>query len=135
MDNNISYDERLAIAMDGRMKGLNCAQSVIAAFPDVLQIPADIALKVSTGFGAGMGGLGEACGALSGMVMLESMRADDSAAGKAGVYKIVKQLGDDFKEACGALRCKELKAPGAKKSCNDIIAEGIKIYHNYLHSK
>ncbi len=134
-DKNLTYDQRVEMAMEGRRKGYNCAQALVAAFPDVLQLPLDVALRLSCGFGSGFGGMKKVCGVMSGMTILEGFRAEDGLMGKAGVYKVVRELGNDFYEACGSLECQELKTPGAQMSCNDIIAKGIELYHDYLNAK
>lgn len=135
MDKNISIDERIEIAMQCRRNGYNCAQSTVAAFSDVLQLPQDVTVKISCGFGAGFGGLQRVCGVMSAITMLEGTQADDAVAHKASVYKAVKQLGEKFENACGSLECRELKAPGAVMPCDEIIKTGIRIYHDYLNSK
>ena len=48
------------------LEGYNCAQTVLYAFCDELQLEKNTALKLACGFGAGMGRNGEVCGAVSG---------------------------------------------------------------------
>jgi C_GCAxxG_C_C family probable redox protein len=50
--------------------GFNCAQSVLYSFTDKLEISADLALKLGTGFGAGMGRKQEVCGAVTGAILV-----------------------------------------------------------------
>lgn len=135
MDKNISLQQRRAIAAEGRRNGYNCTQAVAAAFPDVMQLPSDVVLRLSTGFGGGFGGMQKVCGVMSAMTMLEGFRHTDGVKGKAEVYKAVRNLGDRFRNACGSLDCAELKKPGAAISCNEIIDRGIEIYHNHLAGK
>lgn len=130
----MTYEERLALAMEGRRKGYNCSQAVVTAFPDVLNLPQDVALRLTCGFGSGLGGLQKVCGVLTAMAMLEGLETDDGIAGKAGVYKVVRSFGEQFRQACGALDCRDLKDPSSPAACNEIIAQGIRIYHDYLHS-
>lgn len=134
-DKNLTYQQRVDLAMAGRKKGYNCAQALVSAFPDVLQLPLEVALRLSCGFGSGFGGMKKVCGVMSGMTILEGFRAEDGIMGKAGVYRVVRELGDEFYDACGSLECHELKTPGAAMSCNEIIAKGIELYHNYLNNK
>ena len=42
-------------------QGYNCAQSVFAAFCDVTGIDFETAIKLTSGFGAGMGGMRDTC--------------------------------------------------------------------------
>lgn len=135
MDSKISCEERVAIAMEGRKKGYNCAQAVVTAFPDVLELPREVALRLSCGFGSGMGGMQKVCGVLSAMAILEGFRCEDGVMGKAGVYKVVRRLGEDFATMFGSTDCIELKSPVNNVPCDELIARGIKLYHDYLHSR
>ena len=54
-------------------QGYNCAQSVFAAFCDVTGIDFETAIKLTSGFGAGMGGMRDTCGAVTGMFMVADM--------------------------------------------------------------
>jgi C_GCAxxG_C_C family probable redox protein len=54
-------------------EGYNCAQSVLFGFAEKLQISKDTALKISSGFGGGMGRKQEVCGAVSGGILVISL--------------------------------------------------------------
>ena len=45
------------------LKGYNCSQSVVAAFAPQLGLSEEMALRMSAGFGAGIGRMREVCGA------------------------------------------------------------------------
>ena len=49
--------------------GYNCAQAVIAAFSEDFGVDVKAALKISEGFGGGIGRMRSVCGAASGMFM------------------------------------------------------------------
>ena len=90
----------------------NCAQAVACAFCDKAGLDQDAMARASSSFGGGMGGLGEVCGAMSGaLLVLGLVRGyadpEDPEAKKAH-YERVKAFGERFREAGGALRCKEL---------------------------
>lgn len=53
--------------------GYNCAQSVFASFKDEMGLDEKTALRLSSGFGGGVGGLRSVCGAFSGAVMVLGM--------------------------------------------------------------
>ena len=64
--------------------GYNCAQSVLWAFRDEVGLEEDVALKLATGLGAGMGRKQEVCGAVTGGILVLGLRhgrgrADDRA--------------------------------------------------------
>lgn len=45
------------------LKGYNCSQSVVAALAPQLGLSEELALRLSSGFGAGIGRMREVCGA------------------------------------------------------------------------
>lgn len=94
-------------------KGYNCAQSVFCAFADLLGLDEETAYRISEGFGSGMGGRLETCGALTGAYMVLSMKNSDgklgSKATRMDTYKLIKQLTSEFEGKNGSALCKELK--------------------------
>ena len=52
------------------VNGSNCAQAVAVAFCDVTGLEPELAAKLSSSFGGGMGRMREVCGAVSGMLMV-----------------------------------------------------------------
>ena len=61
------------------LKGYNCSQSVVAAFAPQLGLTEEMALRLSAGFGAGIGRMREVCGAFCGVVTVLSMVYADPA--------------------------------------------------------
>ncbi len=51
-------------------EGYNCAQSVVGAFCDEMQMEKETALRLASSFGGGMGRLREVCGTVSGMFLI-----------------------------------------------------------------
>lgn len=92
--------------------GFNCAQAVLAAYAAGRNLDERGALKLATGFGGGMGCLGEQCGAVTGAVMALSLAhgretlADTESKGKT--YGLVKEFAARFKAEHGTLVCREL---------------------------
>lgn len=126
----MTLDQRLDLARQNRAAGLNCAQCVATAFPDIFQLPADSLLRLTIGLGGGMGLSGSTCGALSVMALAEGMRSPGSPAAKAQVYKNFRSLSEQFRERFGSTLCPELKQKGVP--CNDLILGAVEIYHNHL---
>lgn len=52
------------------MEGYNCTQSVVLAFCDDMGMDREEALKLASPFGAGLGGMREVCGTVSGMMLV-----------------------------------------------------------------
>lgn len=92
-------------------QGYNCAQSVAAAFSQELALPTKTVLRMTAGFGAGMGRLREVCGAFSGAVfVLSTLYASDDPAGKTEIYTRVQELAQDYQMQNGghSIVCREL---------------------------
>ena len=94
------------------LEGYNCAQAVAVAFCDVTGLDKDYTAKLVSGFGGGMGGLREVCGAVSGMYFVMGhlygyeSPTDDEA--KKELYARVRGLAEKFKEENGSIICREL---------------------------
>ena len=92
--------------------GLNCAQSVFTAFSDVTGMDRELALRLSSSFGGGMGRLREVCGTCSAMFMIagilygtgDSFTHED----KTEHYKRIQELAARFKEKHETIICREL---------------------------
>ena len=69
----MTYEERTERAQQLFGEGYNCAQSVVAAWADVYGVPEDVALRISSSFGGGIGRMRLTCGAASGLFMLAGL--------------------------------------------------------------
>ena len=96
---NVEIDiaERAERGRNNFLTGLNCAQSVLAAFSDVFDdIDMDTAMRMAASFGCGMGRLRLTCGAVSALAMLSGMIAcacriyASHLAAMAMTYKVIK---------------------------------------------
>jgi C_GCAxxG_C_C family probable redox protein len=92
--------------------GFNCAQAVRSSCCEQYGMSKEEALKVSCAFGAGMGRMGETCGAVSGGLMAIGLKhgkyreGDDAA--KEKTYALAQELARRFRERNGSVVCKEL---------------------------
>ncbi len=92
--------------------GHNCAQSVFCAFGDVHGLEPELARRISSSFGGGMGRLREVCGALSGIFMVIGVLyggydGNDLAA-KSRHYAIIQELAGKFRAKYGTLLCRDI---------------------------
>ena len=80
------------------LKGYNCSQSVVAAFAPQLGLTEETALRLSAGFGAGIGRMREVCGAFCGVVTVLSMVYADPAdpKDKSRMYALVQQAAEQY---------------------------------------
>jgi C_GCAxxG_C_C family probable redox protein len=94
------------------MEGYNCAQSVLFSFCDGLGLDADSALKLSCGFGGGMGRQGEICGAVSGGIMALGLKfgrgGNDKRAETDLTYSKIREFMNRFSTRHGSCLCREL---------------------------
>ena len=99
-------------AVQAFRSGANCAQSVVVAFHEELDMDEATALRLASSFGGGIGRLREVCGAVSGMLMVYGMLCgyddiSDQEAKKAH-YTHVQALVNRFREIHGTFICREL---------------------------
>lgn len=93
-------------------KGYNCAQSTAAAFAEESGIKPESALVMTAGFGGGMGGTRETCGAVTGMIfalgaLYGPYDPQDNAA-KTELYTRIRAAMEEFKKKFGTTCCREL---------------------------
>jgi C_GCAxxG_C_C family probable redox protein len=104
--------DRVQKAVECHDKGFNCSQSVFSSYCDIFGADPEEALRVSCGFGGGMGRRQETCGAVSGAYMLIGMKygkvkLDDNQA-KEKTYELVRRFADKFIERNGSVCCRDL---------------------------
>ena len=81
------------------LKGYNCSQSVVAAFAPQLGLTEETALRLSAGFGAGIGRMREVCGAFCGVVTVLSMVYADPTdpKDKSRIYALVQEAAEQYR--------------------------------------
>ena len=131
---------KLDLAMDFHNRGYNCAQAVALPFCEEMGLDAATVKRAMEGFGAGMGGRTQTCGALSGAVfvvgMLNASATDPSS--KMDTYKVCAKMSEDFVARCGSGVCAEIKGLNGGKmlcSCNECIAYGVKLVEEFIGNK
>ena len=105
----MTKQEKASQAFDS---GLNCAQSVMLPFAEELQFDPKLALKISCGFGAGMGRLQKTCGAVTGSFMVIGIyncgRYIDNQDRKEKSYAMIRSFNDRFMAIHDTTDCKNL---------------------------
>lgn len=106
------------------LNGNGCSQAVLTQFCEQLGMDQLTALKISSGFPAGMQMAG-ICGAVTGAFMVLGLKFADQescrSTGRKEVYEAVAQFTRRFKQRHGTLDCMELLG------CNIITPEGKEI--------
>ena len=119
--------------------GHNCSQAVLVSGCETFGLPKELALKLASGFGGGIGRTGNICGALSGACMLVGLAAgpadpSDKAA-KTKNYERIRAVCNKFARQTGGITCRELlgfdmstpegqaasKQPGAFDRCSEFV--------------
>ncbi len=107
--------EKTEIARQYHDRGYGCAQSVLASFAQDYELSEEAALRISTGFGSGMGRLCEVCGALTGAFMVIGLKhgkviTDGSKYGSntETTYRLVADLAEKFRLRNGSIYCRDL---------------------------
>lgn len=99
-------------AVDFFSKGYNCSQSTAAAFAEYLGLDLKEVLRGMAGFGGGVGGQREMCGAVTGMIYILGHIYGDydphDTEAKTALYKAVRELSNIFKAEFGTTNCREL---------------------------
>ncbi len=100
------------IALNYFTSGYNCAQSVVCAFAPEMGLTTEMAAKIASGFGGGIGRTRSVCGAVTGMVIvlgaLRGYNNVDETQKKTKIYKLVKKSLDEFKHRSDSILCDEL---------------------------
>ena len=110
--NDKEIESRVSTAITFFEEGYNCSQAVFMAYSDIYGIEKEIAAKLATSFGGGMGRLREVCGAVSGMFLILGLQypftdTKDKVA-KNTNYKAVQRTANEFKSIMGSYVCADL---------------------------
>lgn len=123
-----------AVALRAEL-GYNCAQAVACALAPEIGADTEACYVLSEGFGGGMGGHTETCGAISGGVMalgqVNSGGTALSGTTKKRTYELTRELVERFGAKNGSTICCELKGAGCEhgqlRSCPGCIEDAVKI--------
>ena len=132
------------------VNGSNCAQAVAVAFCDVTGMEPELAARLSSAFGGGMGRMREVCGAVSGMLLVAGLLYGYGTPGdeesKKAHYHLVQALAGKFREREQSIVCREiLKNPPSdpnptprneefykKRPCARLVALAAQILDDYI---
>ena len=147
--------ERSDRAIKLHLSGCNCAQAVLCAFSDLIDIDEKHLRRIASDLGGGLSGTHEnACGAVTGMLVAFGLinGYDDiaDAEDKKRVYETGETLIEGFKAEFGTLTCGVLKdeiapryaeerhplvACPEPKPCSQFVAYAAALLDNYLSER
>ena len=108
----LSKKEIMSLAEQFTEQGYLCSEAILLALSQYLNIQSEIIPKIATGFGAGIGRHGEACGALSGAVMGLGLRFGRTVVSETPSdtppYGFSTNIVNLFVARFGHIRCRDL---------------------------
>jgi C_GCAxxG_C_C family probable redox protein len=131
-------------------KSHNCAQSVLGQFAERFGLERDLALRIATPFGGGIGHSDQLCGAVSGAIMaigLAEGSAENEKSQREVCYAHVRELLAQFSAQHGSITCPgllglDLSDPDAyaqahtlglfQTCCPDYVGDAVRITVNLL---
>ena len=137
----MSIQEKIEKARELHKQGLNCSQCTALMFKELTNLDEETIKGLTVGFGGGVGGQGEICGAVTGIVMIEGLRRKDIDETKMMKYQKIKDISAEFIKENGSLVCSELRSKDGlaangnavvRKPCMQYIEDMIIIYDKYL---
>lgn len=120
-----------------REKKYNCCQAVICAYCDEFGIDDTSIFKLTEGYGLGMGGLKDTCGAVTGMFMAISMHnsagdKENPRKTKIDTYSDIREAAAKFEEQCGSIYCRDLKTTETFVACNRCVEIAAQYVEKYV---
>ena len=154
----INVEERVERAENYFKAGYNCAQAVVMAFDDVMQMIPDQLARLVAPFGGGMGRMREVCGTVSGMAFVAGAIAPSADPSnleeRKQNYALVQHFADEFRRENGDIVCRRLlglepmveRAETAmpsertpeyykKRPCGEYVGSAARIVAEYLANK
>lgn len=92
--------------------GYSCSQAVFSSYSEDFGLPFDVACKLSSALGGGIGRQAYTCGALNSAALIIGLKFGSSKLGdnesKEKVYSLVRKLFNRFRDIYGSTQCREL---------------------------
>lgn len=103
-------DIRVKEALVEYSNGYNCSQAVSAPFAEDLGFTKEQVFKMMEGFGGGVAGKQEVCGAFSAVAFYLGMKNSDGllhgeSKTKKSTYMIIQEAAKEFEAEFGSIRC------------------------------
>ena len=120
-------------------KGYNCCQAVALPYCEEFGISKEAMYKLGEGFGTGIGGLRDTCGAVMGMFFILSLansagNMEKPLETKLNTYEKFREAAAKFQEENGSIYCRDLKFPTDRKpvSCFKCVEDAAALVDEYL---
>ena len=111
--------------------GYNCSQSIFSVYSENFGVTSDLAYKIASGFGGGMGRLCETCGAVTGAYMVIGLKygyvAPNDKDKKEKIYALVREFTRRFRERNKSARCEDLLGTNLLTGDKEKAAQQVKL--------
>ncbi len=97
---------RIDLAINYKNKGLNCAEAILKAYSDVVDVDFEVLQRIGSGFGIGMGCFEATCGSLIGANIILGLLNNNPM---KKTMTMSSKLVSKFKELSKDITCKVLK--------------------------
>lgn len=105
-------DKELKLAAQSYSDGYTCSQAVFSAYAEDMGIDSHTACRLMEGFGGGIGGMQEVCGALAAAAAIISYYYSDgtpeSKERRQEIYRQIQKAADVFQKEYGGITCKDI---------------------------
>ncbi len=105
-------DGNISTAIENLSAGYSCSEAVLLTYGPQLGLEQELAFKIASGFGGGMGFMGETCGAVTAAYMVIGLRYGASNLmdnySRDITYVSVADFAEKFKRRNGFTYCKDL---------------------------
>lgn len=141
---SLSKEKLVAQAVDLFRNGLYCSEAILQVFNKELELGLnDSAIKMATGFGAGLGASKCCCGSLTGAVMvLSAVKGRTSTTDNVdAVFSLTQELHDTFKKKYKATCCRVLTRstkwgePEHHQHCEQYVGGAVEILVDILERR
>jgi C_GCAxxG_C_C family probable redox protein len=103
---------KINIALENLKAGYSCSEAVLLSYGPQLGLDQALAFKIASGFGGGMGFLGETCGAVTAAYMVIGLKYGGNSVkdtySRELIYQSVADFADFFKARNGSTYCRDL---------------------------
>jgi len=123
--------------------GLNCSESILQAFNEMLNHPlSSDSLKMASGFGGGLGHAGCICGALTSSAMILGLLTGrvDPGKDREPIYAIAREFHNRFENQFGGTCCRglnphEFDSPEHLRHCLKLTGGTAKLLMEFIKEK
>ena len=105
-------EEKIKMAIDNLKAGYSCSEAVLLTYCPQLGLDQELAFKIASGFGGGMGYMGETCGAVTAAYMVLGLKYGANSLkdsySREFTYESVSNFADLFRKRNGSTYCRDL---------------------------